>query len=348
LVGYDIHTNSYVKTGRGNISPITMILPKIGLDYGIALKKRDEADLEGFMKALDETLLITRDALVDRYEYICNQNIKSAPFMYKNGTLMNTDKCKDGTVREAMKHGTNAIGIIGMAECCIAMFGKHHGESEEAYKFALNVVERIYNFCDKSTKDLNMNFSTYFSPAENLCKTAVNMLKFHYGVVEGVTDKKYLTNSIHIPVWYPIDAYTKILLEAPFGQYGTGGCITYVELDGSTMNNLDALENIIDYAMDLNVPYLAINFPIDTCKSCGYSSQITSDNCPVCGSTYIERLKRVTGYTTVDYRNFNEGKFDEVNDRVIHNTFNPLTIPLIKIAVDKLKELGIDAKVAIS
>lgn len=345
-MGYDIHTDSYVKTGRGNISPITIILPKLGLDYGIALGKRQEADISGFKKALDETLLLVREALVDRYEYICNQSVKSAPFMYKNGTIMDADKCKD-TVREAMKHGTNAIGLIGMAECCIALFGKHHGENEEAYKFALDVTEKIYDFCDASTKELKMNFSTYFSPAENLCKTAVNMLKFHYGEIKGITDKKYLSNSIHIPVWYPIDVYTKILLEAPFGQYGTGGCITYVELDSATINNLDAIENIIDYAMDLNVPYLAINFPIDTCKSCGYSSQILSNNCPVCQSDYIERLKRVTGYTTTDYRNFNEGKFDEANDRVVHNTFNPLTIPIIKVAVEKLKELGIEANVKI-
>ena len=340
MIGYDIHTDSYDKTGRGNLSPITIILPKLGLDYGIKLGKRGFADEIGFFDKLNSLLDLTRDELITRYEYMCNQSPNSAPFMYDNNLMMNSDKCED-TVRECLKHGTNAIGILGMAECCTAMFGKHHGESIESYRFALKIVRIIDEYCKKASKEYNMNFSQYFTPAENLCKTALETLKIYYGEIEGVTDKKYITNSIHIPVNYQIDAYSKLTLEAPFTQYGSGGCITYVELDNNSVNNLEGLEKLIDYAMDLNIPYLAINFPIDTCKSCGYSSQINGDKCPKCGSTLIERLKRVTGYITVDYRNFNEGKFDEANDRVIHTIFNPQVIPILEYALLELEEMGI-------
>lgn len=341
LLGKDIHTGSYNRNGRGNVSPITIILPKIGLECGIKLGKRNKPDIEKFYKELDKALDITIKCLVERYEYICNQSPKSAQFMYENPSILDAEKCKD-TVREAMKHGTNAVGIIGMAECCNAMFGKHHGESLEAYKFALDVVKYIDARCTKETNDRKMNFSTYFSPAENLCKTAVNTLKLYYGEIEGVTDRKYLTNSIHIPVYFKCDAYSKMLLEAPFTQYGKGGCITYVELSSNAVNNPKGIEKLIDYGMALNIPYLAFNFPIDTCDDCGYSSQINTEYCPVCGSSHIQRLKRVTGYITTDYRNFNDGKIAETEDRVIHEEFNPITIPMLEFAKEELKSYGIE------
>lgn len=337
---YDIISDSYVKNGRGNISPITIILPKVGIEYGICLGKRDKADVEGFKKKLYQLLELVRDELIARYEYILSQSPKSAPFMYENGIAMDSLKCEE-TVKECLQHGTNAIGIIGMAECCVAMFGKHHGENVEAYEFAYDITKMIYDFCKKTSKEKHMNFATYFTPAENLCKTAMTALQLQYGKIKGVTDRSYLTNSIHIPVYYQIDAYSKLTLEAPLTQFGTGGCITYVELDNNAIQNIEGIEKLIDFAMDLNIPYLAINFPIDTCKTCGYSSQIDGDVCPKCGGTVIERLKRVTGYITVDYRNFNAGKFDEANDRVVHTIFNPQVIPVIKVAHEKLKELGV-------
>lgn len=319
---------------------MTIILPKLGLDSGIKLGKRDKADVEGFFNQLEETLQLVAKELNIRFEYCCSQSPNSAPFMYENNIAMGADKCVND-VRECLKHGSNGIGILGMAECCNAMFGQHHGESEEAYNFALDVVKYIDNFCAKASDKYDMNISQYFTPSENLCKTAVNTLKIHYGEIEGVTDRAYLTNSIHIPVYYQLDAYSKLTLEAPFNQYGKAGCITYVELDSNSVHNLEAIEKIIDYAMNLNIVYLAINFPIDTCKSCGYSSQIPSEICPICGGTIIERLKRVTGYLTTDYRNFNKGKLAEVEDRVIHTIFNPLVVPVLKIAFEELKSLGI-------
>lgn len=340
LIGYDRHTKSYIKNGRGNINPITVILPKLGLDYGIKLNQRDVADKEGFFKALKNILNLATSELKTRYDYCCSQSPSSAPFMYENNIAMDADKCVD-TVEPCLKHGTNAVGILGMAECCNAMFGKHHGESAEAYEFALEVVKFVEKHCTEASDKYDMNISQYFSPSENLCKTAVNTLKIHYGEIEGVTDRKFLTNSIHIPVYYQLDAYSKLTLEAPFSQYGKAGCITYVELDDNSVNNIDALEKIIDFAMDLNIVYIATNFPIDTCTNCGYSSQINTDECPECGSTKIERLKRVTGYLTTDYRNFNEGKLQEVEQRVKHTIFNPEVIPVLKVAQKELESLGI-------
>lgn len=342
MTGYNQYTDNYDKAGRGNLSPITIILPKIGLDYGIALKQRDKADVEGFFKKLDDTLELVKNELIARTEYMFKQSPKSAPFIYDNTIMKGAEDCKGkDNVKECLKHGTLALGILGMAECCIAMFGKHHGESVEAYKFALKVVRRIYDFCKKATEETEYNFGQYFTPAENLCKTARNTLALYYGEIEGITTNKFLTNSIHIPVYYQVDAFTKVTLEAPFTQYGTAGCITYVELDNASVNNLDGLERMIDFAMDLNIPYLAINYPIDTCQKCGYSSQIDGDVCPNCGSKDIERLKRVTGYITVDYRNFNEGKIDEVHKRVKHTIYNPQAKPVLEVAHKELEEMGI-------
>jgi ribonucleoside-triphosphate reductase len=342
LTGYNQYTDNYDKAGRGNLSPITIILPKLGLDYGTILKTRDSADIEGFFKELDNTLELVKNELIIRTEYMFKQSPKSAPFIYDNTIMKGAEDCKNkDNVEECLKHNTLAIGILGMAETCIAMFGKHHGESVESYEFALKVVRRIYDFCNKATKETKYNFGQYYAPAENLCKTARNTLALYYGEIEGVTSNKFLTNSIHIPVYYQIDAFSKITLEAPFTQYGTSGCITYVELDGVASKNLEGIENIVDYAMDLNIPYLALNIPINNCLSCGSGYQSDEDICPICGSNNIEKLRRVTGYLTLDYRNFNEGKIDEVNKRVKHTLYNPQVKDVLLKAKQELKEMGI-------
>ena len=187
-----------------------------------------------------------------------------------------------------------------------------------------------------------MNFGQYFSPAENLCKTACKNLKNQYGIIKGVTDRLYLTNSIHMPVWYQLDAYTKLVLEAPFTQYGTAGCITYVEMDNSSIHNQEAIEKLIDFAMDLNIPYFAINFPINTCLNWGYVYNEDKSICPKCGSKNVEMLKRVTGYISGNYKtSFNEGKQQEAEQRVKHIIFNPECIPVLRQAYKELKEMNI-------
>lgn len=320
-LGYDINGMGWKRGGRGNISPITMNLVELGIKNGICLGERQEADLEAFWKDLDDLLHLAEKGLLDRYEWICQQKAKNAFFMYENGTMKNTLNRKlspQEEVRECMKHNTLALGYIGVAEMCKALFGEHHGESEEAYEFAYSVVEKIYDFTSECTKVHGLNFSCYATPAESTCMTLATKLKSRYGIIEGVTDRDYITNSHHVPVYYDIPIIEKINKEAPFSKLATGGNIMYVELESTFVNNLEAIETIIDYAMDNDVAYFAINFPIDTCGECGYSDEI-KDNCPKCGGDNIERLRRVTGYLTTDYNNFNKGKISEVHDRVKHS-----------------------------
>lgn len=266
-------------------------------------------------------LKLSEKALLDRYEWICSQKAKSGFFLHQNGLMKNDLGRKlelEEEVRESMKSGTLAVGYIGIAETMVAMFGETQTNNDEVYKFAYDVVKRIYDFTKECSERNSLNFSCYATPAENCCKTLRNNLVERYGVIEGVTDRKYLTNSHHIPVYDEISIVDKINKEAPFSELATGGNIMYVELESSMMNNLKAIEKIIDYAMDKNVSYFALNFPIDTCTKCGYSSEI-NDKCPQCGGDEIERLRRVTGYLTTDYRKFNDGKIEEVHDRVKHS-----------------------------
>lgn len=203
---------------------------------------------------------------------------------------------------------------------CTALFGKNHVQSKEAYDFALKVVKRINEFAKEASERNDRNFACYATPAENLCYTAMNKLKEQYGIVEGVTSRDYLTNSHHCPVWEKVSIKKKLELEAPFTKYTTAGTITYVELESTFMNNIKAIEDILDYAFSLDIPYLAFNFPLDSCAECGFQSEI-NDSCPQCKSDNIQRLRRVTGYLTTDYSNFNKGKIAEVNDRVKHSAY---------------------------
>jgi ribonucleoside-triphosphate reductase len=240
--------------------------------------------------------------------------------MYENEDMADGKKAIEANdVEVSMKHGTLAIGFIGVANTCYAMFGEYHNQSERAFKFAERIVKRIYDYAAEMSEKHNLNFSCYATPAENSCYTICNALRREYGTIEGVTDKEYLTNSIHVPVSEKVSIYEKIDLEAKLAKYCTGGNITYVELESGVMNNPLAIRRIIDYAMNHNVGYLALNFPIDTCKDCGSSVGEFEEVCPVCGSHHIESLRRVTGYLTTDYRKFNKGKIAEVKDRFKHS-----------------------------
>lgn len=292
MVGFDRHGLGNVKVGRGNISPITIVLPKIAIEYGICKGTRRQPNLVGFFKKLDEILAITEKGLMDRFNYITSQNPKSAPFMYKNGTAKGTESCKDN-VYDMVKHGTNAIGFIGLAETLQALIGKNQTD-EAARELGLIIVKHIYDYTKEASERNNLNFSCYFTPAENCCYKIMNKLKQEFGVIPNVTENEYLTNSIHVPVWEEIGVFDKIDIESEFVNYGTGGCITYVEFDSTIKNNLNALEKVVDYAMAKGVPYLAINFPIDTCLDCGLNEEII-DKCPRCSSDKIEHLARVTG-----------------------------------------------------
>ncbi|WP_346888720.1 anaerobic ribonucleoside-triphosphate reductase [Clostridium sp. UBA1056] len=329
LVGFDRHGMGYSKVGRGNVTPVTINLVKIGIRHGICLGERAEADIEGFWKELNDLLELSATALVDRFKYICSQSAKSAPFMYKNKSMLGGEYESETCIYDVMKHGSQAIGYAGIAEMCQALFGKDHSDNKEVHKFALSVVERISKFAEEASERYDLNFGCYAAPIESTCGTIVTGnreikgLRDEFGIIKNVTDREWITNSHHIPVWKDVDVFTKLQLEAPFTKYPTSGCITYVELDSSVVENPKAIEQIIDYAFSLDIPYLAFNFPIDTCLKCGYQAEF-NDRCPVCGSEEIEQLRRVTGYLTTDYRNFNKAKQAEVKERFKHSTITKL------------------------
>ncbi|MEI6296258.1 MAG: anaerobic ribonucleoside-triphosphate reductase [bacterium] len=324
MIGKDRHGLGYKKVGRGNVCPVTINLPKLGINHGICLGERKKADIDGFWREFEEVLKLSETALVDRFYHICNQSVKSATFMYQNGSIADYEKAQLKGIYEAMKHSTLAIGYIGIAEMCQALFGKDHSEGEYVKEFALSVVKHIWDYAQEASERNDLNFGCYATPAENLCKTYAKALQEEFGSIPKVTDRDYITNSHHIPVWQEVSIYKKLETEAPFCKYPTAGCITYIELESKIMDNPQAIEDIIDYAMDLDIPYLAFNFPIDTCLKCGFQGEIEY-NCPKCGNTNIQRLRRVTGYLTTDYRNFNEGKVKECLDRVKHSKYTSFT-----------------------
>lgn len=320
LVGYDRHGLGYIRQGRGNNVPNTIILPKLGIEFGTCLGKRTEPDLKGFWDAFEETLKLCEKGLLERFEIMIEQSPKAAPFMYQNNTIQDAKECKE-SVYNALKHNTLAIGYIGVAEMCVALFGKNHAEDKKVHEFALSVVKRINEFAAEASERNDLNFSCYATPAEGLCRTALKTLREQYGVIKNVTSHEFLTNSHHVPVYQEISIYDKLRVEAPFCKYPTGGCITYVELDSTFVKNLKAVEDIIDYAFKvLDIPYLAFNFPIDSCLDCGYQGEF-NDCCPMCHSKYIQQLRRVTGYLTTDWHNFNDGKQAEVQERVKHSAY---------------------------
>lgn len=320
MLGYDRFSNSYNRVGRGNAVPNTMILPKLGIEYGICLGQRKEPDLEGFWNAFEDLLKLCEKGLLERFAIMIEQGAEAAPFMYQNGTALDADKCSD-SVYNTLRHETLAMGYIGIAEMCQALFGKNHAEDKDVHAFALKVVKRINEYAKEASERNNLNFSCYATPAEGLCHTSVKALRKQYGIIPNVTDRDYLTNSHHVPVWQKVGIFEKLEIEAPFCQYPTGGCITYIELDSTFIQNTVAIEQIIDYAFKkLDIPYLAFNFPIDSCLDCGYQGEF-NERCPECGSANIQQLRRVTGYLTTDYRNFNAGKRAETEARVKHSQF---------------------------
>lgn len=318
LIGNDVNGMGYNKLGRGNITPVTINLPYIGIEHGICLGERDTPDEEGFFKDLNHMLDLATNELLDRYDYICSQSIKAGSFMYHNGTIADSDKALFFGVKESMKHGSQALGYIGLANACYAMYGKYFHQDKKVMEFAKKVIKTIYERAKANTEKYHLNFSAYSSPAESTCYTLASKLQKKFGKIKNVCDRDYLTNSCHVPVYENISIRDKIDAESNFTWMCTGGCITYTELNSGVINNPRAVEKIINYAMNNErIPYFAINFPIDTCNHCGFSGEI-EEHCPACGSDDIKRLRRVTGYITTDYRKFNKGKISETNDRVKH------------------------------
>lgn len=322
--GYDINGFGQLKDGRGNICPVTIILPTIAMECKINFEKDvknhysfdDNAILiDRFLYNLDQKINEARIQLMERFDWICSQDPKSAKFMYENN-LMAGYVPEEG-IRSALKHGTLAMGQIGLAETLQILIGKDH-TTKEGMELAKKIEGLFKQRCAEFKEQFKLNFGVYYTPAENLCYTAMNKFKEKYGIIPNVSDKEFFTNSIHVPVWKKMSPFDKIDIESQLTGYSSAGCITYVELDSTVKHNIDALEQIVNYAMDKDIPYFAVNVPNDTCLDCGYCDEF-NDKCPECGSTNIQQLRRVTGYLTGNYKTaFNYGKQKEVEARVKH------------------------------
>ena len=313
--GWDINGFGQLKDGRGNICPVTIILPTLAMEARTNAVSSKEQLVDSFMELLDQKLHEAKDMLIERFDWICSQAPSSAKFMWENGTMAGYDG-KD--IRSALKHGTLAIGLLGMAETLQALIGTDQ-TTDEGMALAKRICQLYKDRCNEFKQEYKLNFGVYYTPAENLCYTAMQKFKDTYGVIPNVSDKEFFTNSIHVPVWKEVTPFEKIDIESQLTGYSSAGCITYTELDSTVKHNIKALETIVNYAMDHDIPYFAVNVPNDTCMTCGYCDEI-GDTCPQCGGKNIQRLRRVTGYLTGDYKTaFNLGKQQEVELRIKHN-----------------------------
>ena len=300
--------NTSVK--RGNASFTSINLPRLAI--------KADHDIEKFYKLLDEQLQLVHDQLLERFNYQCSATPDEFKYMAENNTQFEDFK-KTGNIRDAIKHSSLSIGFIGLAETLIALIGKHHGESEEAQKLGLEIVKHMRDFCDKKKEEEKLNWSLLATPAEGLSERFVKIDKKLFGEIKGVTDKDYYTNSSHVPVYYNISAFDKIDIEAPYHALENAGHIAYIELDGDPTNNLQALEAIVRHMKEKGIGYGAINHPVDKCRECGYKGA-GFEECPMCGSKDIEKLRRITGYLVGSLDRWNNGKKAEEHDRVKHST----------------------------
>lgn len=316
---YDINGLGQLKDGRGNICPVTIILPTLAMEaknntWDNSGSKED--NIACFMALLNRKLYEAKDMLLERFEWICSQSSDAAKFMYENNVM--AGYIPEEGIRSALKHGTLAIGQLGLAETLQILIGCDH-TAEEGMELAKRIEQLFKDKCAKFKKEYSLNFGVYYTPAENLCYTAMKKFKAKYGKIPNISDKDFFTNSMHVPVWKDIDPFEKIDIESQLTGYSSAGCITYVELESSAKHNIEALETIVNYAMDHDIPYFAINVPNDTCMDCGHCDEI-NDECPMCGGTNIQRLRRVTGYLTGNYTTaFNKGKQQEVELRAKHS-----------------------------
>ena len=317
-------TNPQMKDGRGNICPVTIIMPTLAAEiktswlnrYGVEVTEEDNAHVvDDFISLLDKKIHEAKDMLLERFEHICSQSPESAKFMYENHTMLGYHP-EEG-IRSALKHGTLVIGQLGLAETLQILIGCDH-TTEKGMKLAKRIEQLFKDRCAEFKKEYHLNFGVYYTPAENLCYTAMKKFKAKYGEIPNVSDHEYFTNSMHVPVWHEISVFDKIDIESQLTGYSSAGCITYVEVPSGVKNNIDALEIIVNYAMDKDIPYFALNIKIDNCMDCGYQDEM-NDTCPQCGSHNIQHLRRVTGYLTGSYKEaFNLGKQQETEQRVEH------------------------------
>jgi len=300
--------------GRGNLSFTTVNLPRIAI--------RSNGDMDYFFEELDKKIDLIIDQLLERYEIQARKKVKNFPFLMGQGVWIDSDKLNwEDEIREVLKHGTLSMGFIGLAECLKALIGKHHGESEDAQQLGLKIIRHMRQRMDDTSKKYKMNFTLLATPAEGLSGRFVRMDRELFGSIEGITDREYYTNSFHIPVYYEINAFDKIRLEAPYHELTNAGHITYVEMDGDPTQNLQAFEKIIRAMKEAGIGYGSINHPVDRDPVCGFTG-IIGNTCPSCGreegDIKFERIRRITGYLVGSLERFNDAKRAEERDRVKH------------------------------
>jgi ribonucleoside-triphosphate reductase len=313
--------NVYDKTcettfGRGNLSFTSINLPRLGI--------LSNKNLDVFNKLLDEKINLVIKQLLARFEIQAQKKVRNFPFLMGQGIWIDSDKLGvDDEIREVIKHGTLSMGFIGLAECLKALTGFHHGENADIQKLGIQIIRHMRQKMDKASKKYNLNFTLLATPAEGLSGRFVRLDRESFGKIPEVTDRKYYTNSFHVPVYYKISAFEKIQLEAPYHEFTNAGHISYVELDGDPGNNLEAFENIIRCMKKAGIGYGSINHPVDRDPICGFTG-IIGDSCPKCGraesenSLKFERIRRITGYLVGTLDRFNNAKRAEEKDRVKH------------------------------
>lgn len=316
VIGNAYDPTREIVTGRGNLSFTSINLPRL------AIQAKGNVDL--FFQNLDRMMNLTIEQLTDRFQIQCQKKVRNYPFLMGQGVWLDSEGLgPDDSVAEVLKHGTLSIGFIGLAETLKALIGKHHGESEEAQQLGLRIIQRMRDRTDLESKKTGLNFSVLATPAEGLSGRFVRMDREKYGVIEGVTDREYYTNSFHVPVYYPIRAVDKIRLEAPYHALTNGGHISYVEMDGDPVQNVAAFEKVIRCMKEAGIGYGSVNHPVDRDPCCGFTG-IIGDSCPQCGRTEqggdvgFERIRRITGYLVGTLDRFNDAKRAEEHDRVKH------------------------------
>lgn len=298
-----------VSAGRGNIAPVTLNLPRIALDC------RGRQDL--FFVQLDRVLRLAARQLLHRFEVLARLKASDLPFLMGQQLYLDSEKLGPGdSIREVIKHGTLALGFIGLAETLNMLAGRHHGEDRETLDLGLDIVKHIRKRIDSYADEFDLNFVLVATPAEGLAGRFVAMDRERYGTIPGVTDKNYYSNSFHIPVYYAMSMLEKIKAEGHFHGYCNAGHITYTELEAPPLHNLEAVDRIIRQMAESDVGYGGINYPLDECRICSYSG-VFNGSCPRCGSPDIRHIRRITGYLSTDER-FNEAKLYELRDRRVH------------------------------
>lgn len=300
-----------VSEGRGNLSFTTINLPRVAIKSGTNIDK--------FYRELERVLDVAIGQLYHRYKVQADLKVRDMPFLMGQALYLDSEELKPNeSIAEAIKHGTLSVGFIGLAETLQALIGKHHGESEDANELGLQIIEFMRKKMEEATRESNLNYTLLATPAEGLSGRFVRLDRKEFGVIKGVNDKDYYTNSFHIPVSHEIGIFDKIAIEGPYHKFCNAGHISYIEFPSPPIHNLEAIETVLRHMKASDIGYAGINFPVDYCIDCNYTGVINKDECPMCGSIDIKRVRRITGYlSTVD--RFNDAKQAELHDRLPHS-----------------------------